>query len=131
MLDALGVTDADLLFEITDVVTERRTAEALPFVQRLANEGTDYSQFIRDLLRHLRQLFLLQHLEESARDDASLRALGQTVELDDQLLTVCFRRLTTCRRARSSTSSRRWAKPSARSATASIRGCSSSWPWSR
>jgi len=86
VLDALGVTDADLLFEITDVVTERRTAEALQFVQRLANDGTDYSQFIRDLLRHLRQLFLLQHLEESARDEASLRALGQTVELDDQLL---------------------------------------------
>ncbi len=86
VLDALGVTDADLLFEITDVVTERRTAEALQFVQRLANDGTDYSQFIRDLLRHLRQLFLLQHLEESARDDAALRALGQTVELDDQLL---------------------------------------------
>ena len=86
VLDALGVTDADLLFEITDIVSERRTAEALQFVQRLANDGTDYSQFIRDLLRHLRQLFLLQHLEESARDDASLRALGQTVELDDQLL---------------------------------------------
>ncbi len=86
VLEALGITDADLLFEITDVVTERRTAEALQFVQRLANDGTDYSQFIRDLLRHLRQLFLLQHLEESARDDASLRALGQTVELDDQLL---------------------------------------------
>ncbi len=87
VLDALGVTDADLLFEITDVVTERRTAEVLQFVQRLANDGTDYSQFIRDLLRHLRQLFLLQHLEEAARDDAALRALGQTVELDEQLLT--------------------------------------------
>jgi DNA polymerase-3 subunit gamma/tau len=87
VLDALGVTNADLLFEITDIVTERRTAEALQFVQRLANDGTDYSQFIRDLLRHLRQLFLLQHLEEAARDEAALRALGQTVELDEQLLT--------------------------------------------
>ncbi|MEI6725082.1 MAG: DNA polymerase III subunit gamma/tau [Actinomycetes bacterium] len=87
VLDALGVTDADLLFEITDVVTERRTAEALQFVQRLANDGTDYSQFIRDLLRHLRQLFLLQHLEDAARDETALRALGQTVELDEQLLT--------------------------------------------
>ncbi len=86
VLDALGVTDADLLFEITDIVAERRTAEALQFVQRLANEGTDYSQFIRDLLRHLRQLFLLQHLQASAEDEAALRALGQTVELDDQLL---------------------------------------------
>ena len=86
VLDALGVTDADLLFEITDIVTERRTAEALQFVQRLAGDGVDYAQFIRDLLRHLRQLFLLQHLEDSARDEAALRTLGQTVELDDQLL---------------------------------------------
>ena len=86
VLEALGVTDTDLLFEITDIVADRRPAEALQFVQRLANEGADYSQFIRDLLRHLRQLFLLQHLEESARDAAVLRALGQTVELDEQLL---------------------------------------------
>ncbi len=85
VLEALGVTSSDLLFEITDIVTERRTAEALQFVQRLANEGTDYSQFIRDLLRHLRQLFLLQHLEEAASDAAMLRTLGQTVELDGEL----------------------------------------------
>ena len=73
VLEALGVTSSDLLFEITDIVTERRTAEALQFVQRLANEGTDYSQFIRDLLRHLRQLFLLQHLERGRqrRGDAA------------------------------------------------------------
>ena len=85
VLEALGVTSSDLLFEITDIVTERRTAEALQFVQRLANEGTDYSQFIRDLLRHLRQLFLLQHLEEAASDEATLRTLGHTVELDGEL----------------------------------------------
>ena len=85
VLEALGVTSSDLLFEITDIVIERHTAEALQFVQRLANEGTDYSQFIRDLLRHLRQLFLLQHLGEAASDEATLRTLGQTVELDGEL----------------------------------------------
>ncbi|HTX68792.1 MAG TPA: DNA polymerase III subunit gamma/tau, partial [Thermoleophilia bacterium] len=85
VLEALGVTSSDLLFEVTDIVIERHTAEALQFVQRLANEGTDYSQFIRDLLRHLRQLFLLQHLEDAASDEATLRTLGQTVELDGEL----------------------------------------------
>jgi DNA polymerase-3 subunit gamma/tau len=85
VLEALGVTSSELLFEITDIVIERRTAEALQFVQRLANEGTDYSQFIRDLLRHLRQLFLLQHLEDAASDEATLRTLGHTVELDGEL----------------------------------------------
>jgi DNA polymerase-3 subunit gamma/tau len=87
VLEALGATDADLLFELTDIVIERRTAEALQFVQRLAHDGVEYAQFIRDLLRHLRQVFLLQHLEDAARDEASLRILGQTVELDEQRLT--------------------------------------------
>ncbi len=86
VLDLLGVTDADLLFELTDIVIERHTAESLQFVQRLADAGTDYSQYIRDLLRHLRQLFLLQHLEEAAEDVHTLRALSQTVELDEQAL---------------------------------------------
>ncbi len=87
VLEALGVTSADLLFELTDIVIERHTAEALQFVQRLAHDGIDYSQFIRDLLRHLRQIFLLQHLEEAARDEGALRVLAQTVELDEQRLT--------------------------------------------
>jgi DNA polymerase-3 subunit gamma/tau len=86
VLEALGVTGTDLLFEVTDICLERRTAEALQFVQRLANEGVDFPQFIRDLLRHLRQVFLLQHLEESSDDEAALRALGQTVELDEELV---------------------------------------------
>jgi len=87
VLEALGVTSADLLFELTDIIIERRPAEALQFVQRLAHDGIDYSQFIRDLLRHLRQIFLLQHLEDAARDEAALRVLGQTVDLDEQRLT--------------------------------------------
>ena len=86
VLEALGVTSTDLLFEVTDICLERRTAEALQLVQRLANEGVDFPQFIRDLLRHLRQVFLLQHLEDAAEDEAALRALGQTVELDDELV---------------------------------------------
>ncbi len=85
VLEALGVTQTDLLFEVTDICMDRQTGEALRFVQRLANEGVDYPQFIRDLIRHLRQVFLLQHLEEAADDDAALRVLGQTVELDDEL----------------------------------------------
>ena len=70
VLEALGVTGTDLLFEVTDLSIERHTAAVLQFVQRLANEGVDYPQFIRDLLRHLRQLFLLQHLEDAADDEA-------------------------------------------------------------
>ena len=84
VVDLLGVVPLDLLVEITDIVIDRDTAAALLFVQRLADGGTNLSQFIRDLLRHLRQLFLLHHLGEISSDVAMLRTLGQNVGLDDQ-----------------------------------------------
>ncbi len=86
VLEVLGIIPIELLFEVVDYVIERDAARALLFVQRRAEEGTNYSQFIRDLLRHLRQLFLLQHIEEVADDPAMLRTLSQNVGLDDQHL---------------------------------------------
>jgi DNA polymerase III subunit gamma/tau len=81
VLAVLGVTDTQLLLEITDVVADRDTAAALAFVHRLYERGTNYTQFIADLLRHLRRLFLLQHLLHASSDPALLRALGQNVGL--------------------------------------------------
>ena len=132
VLEALGVTSSDLLFEITDIVTERRTAEALQFVQRLANEGTDYSQFIRDLLRHLRQLFLLQHLEEAAqrRGHAAHARPDRRARRRAVPRAAAARRPGLAARGRALHRDAR-ARPSARSATASTRGCSSSSRWSR
>ena len=86
VLEVLGIIPIELLFEVVDYVIERDAARALLFVQRRAEEGTNYSQFIRDLLRHLRQLFLLQHIEEVADDPAMLRTLNQNVGLDGQHL---------------------------------------------
>ena len=84
VVDLLGVVPLDLLVELTDIAIDRDTAAALLFVQRLADAGTNLAQFIRDLLRHLRQLFLLHHLGEISSDVAMLRTLGQNVGLDDQ-----------------------------------------------
>ena len=81
VLAVLGVTDTQLLLEITDIVADRDTAAALAFVHRLYERGTNYTQFIADLLRHLRRLFLLQHLLHASSDPALLRALGQNVGL--------------------------------------------------
>jgi DNA polymerase III subunit gamma/tau len=67
----LGAIDAELLFEITDIVIERDSAAALFFVQRLADENKSYQQFIVYLLRHLRQLFVVHHI-------------GAVHELDDE-----------------------------------------------
>jgi len=81
VLAVLGVTDTQLLMEITDIVADRDTAAALAFVHRLYERGANYTQFIADMLRHLRRLFLLQHLLHASSDPALLRALAQNVGL--------------------------------------------------
>jgi DNA polymerase-3 subunit gamma/tau len=86
VLEILGVIESDVLFDIVDIVIERDAAGALLFVQRLAERGVSVPQFIHDLLRHLRQIFLLQHLEDLAEDATALRALSQSLEIDDSLL---------------------------------------------
>ena len=86
VLDVLGVIATELLFEIVDVVIERDPAAALLFVQRLADHGTSYPQFIHDLLRHLRQIFLVQYLSDVSDDRGTLVALSQNLEIDEQLL---------------------------------------------
>ena len=86
VLDVLGVIASELLFEIIDIVIERDPAGVLLFVQRLAERGTSYPQFIHDLLRHLRQIFLVQYLDDVSDDAATLLALSQNLEIDEQLL---------------------------------------------
>jgi DNA polymerase-3 subunit gamma/tau len=86
VLDVLGVIASDLLFEIIDIVIERDPAGALLFVQRLAEHGTSYPQFIHDLLHRLREVFLVQYLDNVSDDPATLQALSQNLEIDEQLL---------------------------------------------
>ena len=86
VLDVLGVIASELLFEIIDIVIERDPAGVLLFVQRLAEHGTSYPQFIHDLLHRLREVFLVQYLDSASDDPATLQALSQNLEIDEQLL---------------------------------------------
>ncbi|MGI5939821.1 MAG: DNA polymerase III subunit gamma/tau [Thermoleophilia bacterium] len=60
-LDILGIVQHDLLFEIVNLVYEHDTRGALLFVDRLNQAGTDYNQFMKDLLGHLRDLYVVKH----------------------------------------------------------------------
>jgi DNA polymerase III subunit gamma/tau len=64
-LDILGIVQHDLLFEIVDTVHESDTQGALLFVERLNEGGTDYAQFIKDLLAHLRDLYVVKHTDQT------------------------------------------------------------------
>ncbi len=63
-LDILGLVEHDLLFEIVDIVHEMDTQGALLFVERLNQSGTDFNQFLKDLLSHLRDLYVVKHTAE-------------------------------------------------------------------
>lgn len=62
-LDILGMVRQDLLFEIVDLVHDYDTREALLFVERLSDGAVDYTQFMRELLTHLRDLYVVKHAE--------------------------------------------------------------------
>lgn len=62
-LAILGLTQQDLLFEAVDLIAERDTKGAFLFVDRLAQQGADFNQFVRDMLAHLRDLYLVQHMQ--------------------------------------------------------------------
>jgi DNA polymerase-3 subunit gamma/tau len=76
-LDILGVVRHDLLFEIVDLAREHDTQGALLFVERLSQGGTDYGQFIKDLLSHLRDIYVVRHTEETP---ASIAATEEQLE---------------------------------------------------
>ncbi len=76
-LDILGIVQHDLLFEIADSVREGDTRGALLFVDRLSQGGTDYSQFIKDLLGHLRDLYVTKH---AADTPASIAATEEQLD---------------------------------------------------
>src|SRR3954466_7777436 len=64
VLEVLGVADAELILDAAEAIAERDAKNALQTVQRLADSGRDYVQFMRDLAAHLRHLFVVQTLGE-------------------------------------------------------------------
>jgi DNA polymerase-3 subunit gamma/tau len=64
-LDILGIVQHDLLFEIVDLVNEHDTRGGLLFVERLNQAGTDYTQFMKDLLTYLRDMYVVRHTADT------------------------------------------------------------------
>lgn len=60
-LDILGIVRHDLLSEIVDLVDGADTQGALLFAERLDQAGTDFNQFMKDLLIHLRDMYIVKH----------------------------------------------------------------------
>ncbi len=93
-LDILGVVRHDLLFEIVDLVHEQDTQGALLFAERLSQSGTDFVQFMKDLLGHLRDLYVVKHTVDTpvsmALTDEQLGALRNQAARAHMVDTVAF-----------------------------------------
>jgi DNA polymerase-3 subunit gamma/tau len=62
VLELLGTVEEEALFRICDLVIDHDTAGALTYLEELAERGHDLGRLVLDLIEHLRQIMLAQHL---------------------------------------------------------------------
>ena len=86
VLEMLGATDAELLFEAVNAVVAQDSKAVLLGVEQMARSGRDPSQFARDLLAHLRHLLVTQTTGEvpnsfviTATDSGRLQAQATAI----------------------------------------------------
>jgi DNA polymerase-3 subunit gamma/tau len=64
VLELLGTVEEEALFRLCDLVIDCDTAGALTYVEELSERGHDLGRLVLDLIEHLRQLMLAQHLRD-------------------------------------------------------------------
>lgn len=73
----LGEVGADQLFEAATLILERDVAGAFRFVAGLADGGMDIAEFVRALVQHFRDLFIISVAGEDAPVDATPEDRGR------------------------------------------------------
>ena len=71
VLELLGTVEEEALFRLCDLVIDRDTAGALTYLEELSERGYDLGRLVLDLIEHLRQLMLAQHLGDVPEAAAS------------------------------------------------------------
>jgi DNA polymerase-3 subunit gamma/tau len=87
-LELLGTVEEEALFRICDLVIDRDTAGALTYIEELSERGHDPGRLVLDLIEHLRQLMLTQHLGDvpetvAASEEARERLRAQANQLGE------------------------------------------------
>src|SRR5438477_5780556 len=88
VLELLGTIEEEALFRLCDLVIDRDTAGALTYLEELAERGHDLGRLVLDLIEHLRQLMLVQHLGEvpaamPVTEETRERLLGQANQIGE------------------------------------------------
>ncbi len=88
VLELLGTVEEEALFRLCDLVIDRDTAGALTYVEELSERGHDLGRLVLDLIEHLRQLLLAQHLGDvpeaaATSEEARERLKSQASQLQE------------------------------------------------
>jgi DNA polymerase-3 subunit gamma/tau len=88
VLELLGTVEEEALFTLCNLVIDRDTAGALTYIEELSERGHDLGRLVMDLLEHLRQLMLVQHLGEvppamPATEETRERLLAQANQMGE------------------------------------------------
>jgi DNA polymerase-3 subunit gamma/tau len=86
--ELLGSVGREALLETTAALHERRAADSLRIVDRLAGEGRDLGQFVGELISHLRSLMLLPHAPEVALAEVGAKERGSLEEQANSIPTA-------------------------------------------
>jgi DNA polymerase-3 subunit gamma/tau len=62
VLQLVGGIEEDALFRLCDTIVDHDTAGALVQIEELAEQGQDIGRLVTELIEHLRQLLLIQHV---------------------------------------------------------------------
>ncbi len=62
VLQLVGGIEEDSLFRLCDSIVDRDTAGSLVQIEELAEQGQDIGRLVTELIEHLRQLLLVQHV---------------------------------------------------------------------
>jgi len=77
----LGEVDTELLFQAAELVLDRDIVGSFRFVAALAEDGVDMSEFVKGMVRHFRDLFVIAAVGADAAVDTTAGDLGR---LDSQ-----------------------------------------------
>jgi DNA polymerase-3 subunit gamma/tau len=88
VLELLGTVEEEALFRLCDLVIDRDTAGALTYIEELSERGHDLGRLVLDLIEHLRQLMLVQHLGDvpetvATSEEARERMRSQASQLGE------------------------------------------------
>ncbi len=88
VLELLGTVEEEALFRLCDLVIDRDTAGALTYLEELSERGHDLGRLVLDLLEHLRQIMLVQHLGDvpeaaATSEEARERLKAQATQLEE------------------------------------------------